>query len=252
MTATPGSPPGPVLISAHAGHGAAAERRTAAAYRAAAGGADYVELDIRRTADGALVAFHDERTPSGHRLAGLSYPELCAQAGYPVPTVAEVLAAISGQARGHLDLKEAGPEQALARLALETLGPGEFVITTPQDASVAAIRARFPRAAEVPVALTLGRGLRGASAAEWRRTRSSELRPLPRVRACGANWVALHHRLALAGVARQCRARQLGVMVWTVNAEPEIRYWLARGRADILVTDRPALAVVLRGAALVP
>ena len=234
------SPSGPVLISAHAGHGAGREPRTAAAYRAAAGGADYVELDIRRTADGTLVAFHDERTRSGHPLAGLTYPELRARAGYPVPTVADVLAALSGRARGHLDLKEAGGEEDLVRLALDILGPGQFVITTPLDASVAAIRARFPRADEVPVALTLGRGLRGAAAA------------LPRVRACGANWVALHRRLALAGVARQCRAGQLRVMVWTVNTGPEIRYWLAPGRADVLVTDRPAAARALRGATIVP
>jgi glycerophosphoryl diester phosphodiesterase len=248
----PASRPAPVRISAHAGHSAGPRGRTAADYRAAAGGADYAELDIRRTGDGTLVAFHDERTRSGHPLARLSYPELCARAGYPVPTAAEVLTAISGRARGHLDLKEPGAEDDLARLALDILGPGQFVITTPWDASVRAIRARFPRDDEVPVALTLGRGLRGASPAEWRRTRYSELRPLARLRACGASWVALHHRLALAGVARQCRAHGLRVMVWTVNAEPEIRYWLARGQADVLVTDRPALAVVLRGAAIVP
>jgi glycerophosphoryl diester phosphodiesterase len=36
-------------------------------------------------------------------------------------------------------------------------------------------------------------------------------------------------------------------MVWTVNNEREIRYWLSRQRIDILVTDRPALAVAVRG-----
>jgi glycerophosphoryl diester phosphodiesterase len=34
-------------------------------------------------------------------------------------------------------------------------------------------------------------------------------------------------------------------MVWTVNSEQEIRYWLRR-RIDVLVTDRPALAVAIR------
>ena len=34
-------------------------------------------------------------------------------------------------------------------------------------------------------------------------------------------------------------------MVWTVNSEREIRYWLGRP-IDVLVTDRPALAVALR------
>jgi hypothetical protein len=34
-------------------------------------------------------------------------------------------------------------------------------------------------------------------------------------------------------------------MVWTVNAGREIRYWLGRP-IDVLVTDRPALAIALR------
>jgi glycerophosphoryl diester phosphodiesterase len=67
------------------------------------------------------------------------------------------------------------------------------------------------------------------------------------LQACGADWVAVDHRLALTGVVRQCRRRQLKVMVWTVNNDREMRYWLSRPRADVLVTDRPARAVALRG-----
>ena len=35
-------------------------------------------------------------------------------------------------------------------------------------------------------------------------------------------------------------------MVWTVNAEPELRYWLCDHRADVVITDRPAEAIALR------
>jgi glycerophosphoryl diester phosphodiesterase len=72
---------------------------------------------------------------------------------------------------------------------------------------------------------------------------------LPRLRACGANWVAVDHRLAIAGVVRRCRRQHFKVMVWTVNNEREIRYWLSRQQIDILVTDRSALAVAIRGRA---
>lgn len=163
-----------------------------------------------------------------------------------MPKAADILAAIKGRARGHLDLKDVGEEPELVRMALDILGPGEFIITSLEDASVAAVRARFPDAEAVPVALSLGRGMRGESRGAWLRTRASELLPLPRVRACGANWVAVNHRLAFAGVAQQCRRHQLKVMVWTVNDEREIQYWLTRQRTDVLITDRPALAVALR------
>ena len=143
-----------------------------------------------------------------------------------------------------------GAEGQLVRLALDILGPGEFIITSPEDASVAAIRRRFPAAAEVPVALTLraGRLAPGPSGIGALRAPLSELRPWSRLRACGADWVAVNHRLALAGVARQCRRHHVKVMVWTVNNEREIRYWLSRRRADVLITDRPALAVAIRSA----
>jgi len=53
--------------------------------------------------------------------------------------------------------------------------------------------------------------------------------------------------LSLGGGMKGCRQQHLKVMVWTVNNEREIRYWLSRQRTSILVTDRPALAVAIRG-----
>jgi glycerophosphoryl diester phosphodiesterase len=228
----------PVQISAHDDRRVPVTTGAMQAYRdALTAQADYVELDVRRTADGELVTFHDLRTRAGRLVSQLGYAQLCDLAGYDVPKVAEVLAVINGRAKAHLDLKEAGHEDQLVRLALNVLGAGEFMITTRDDASVAAIRSQFPAAAEVPVALTLT-----AAAQSW----PSELRPWSRLRACGADWVAVDHRLALAGVVRQCRRRRLKVMVWTVNNDRELRYWLSRSRADVLVTDRTARAVALR------
>jgi glycerophosphoryl diester phosphodiesterase len=241
-----------VRISAHDSQRLHAELGPRPGYRdALAAQADYVEFDIRRTADAELVTFHDARTRQGRLVSQVGYGQLCDLVGREVPKVADVLALIRGRARAHLDLKETGAEGLLVRLALDILGPGEFIITSPEDASVAAIRRRFPAAAEVPVALTLsaGRLAPGPAGTGALRTRLSELRPWSRLRACGADWVAVDHRLALAGIVRQCRRRHLKVMVWTVNNDLELRYWLSRPGVDVLVTDRPARAVALRGQA---
>jgi glycerophosphoryl diester phosphodiesterase len=233
------------MVSAHAGHTDPAAPLTLDSYRAAlAAGADLVEFDIRRTADAELVAAHDPTGPAGRQISAMTYGQLCDLAGSAVPRATDVFTLIKGRAKGHLDLKVTGGEDTVVGLALDILGPGEFIVTTPEDVSVAAIRSRFSDPDAVPVALSLGRGLTGVP--RRLRTRASELWPLSRVRACGANWAAVNHRLAAAGVARQCRRHQLKVMVWTVNAERELRYWLAGERTDVLVTDRPALAVTLR------
>ena len=242
-------------ISAHDSRRAPAETGPLQPYRdALTAKADYVEFDIRRTADAELVTFHDSRTRHGRLISQLDYAQLCDLVGYEVPKVADVLALIKGRAKAHLDPKESSDEEQLVRLALDILGPGEFIITSPDDASIAAIRSRFPAADEVPLALTLtaggltpGPGRRSRRTGKPRTRLSDELRPWSRLRACGADWVAVDHRLALAGVVRQCRRRHLKVMVWTVNNDRELRYWLSRPRVDVLVTDRPARAVALRG-----
>jgi len=212
--------------------------------RALETGAEYVEFDIRRTADGELAAFHDPRTRQGDALAAISYPRLCELAGYPVPRVADLMTLIAGKATGHLDLKDTGGEDEVVAMALDILGPGNFVVTTLEDQSVAAIKARFPA---VPAALSLGRDLKEVRRALRAATRLGELFPMRRLRACRADWVAVHRQLAAAGVLAQCHRVGLKAMVWTVDGDAEIRRWLADPRVTVLITNRPAAAVALRG-----
>src|SRR5256886_13099985 len=89
-------------------------------------GAEYVEFDMRRTADGELVAYHDAHTRQGDPLAAINYSRLCDVAGYPVPRVADVMSTIAGKATGHLDLKDTGGEETVVEMALDILGPGNF------------------------------------------------------------------------------------------------------------------------------
>jgi glycerophosphoryl diester phosphodiesterase len=211
--------------------------------RALETGADYVEFDIRRTADGDLAAFHDAHTRQGEALGAISYARLCRLAGYEVPRVADVMALIAGKATGHLDIKDTGGEEQVVRMALDILGPGNFVVTTLEDESVAAVKARFP---EVPTALSLGRNLAEVLRSRWAATRMSELRPMRRLRACRADWAALNHRLARAGVLAQCHRAGIRAMIWTVDQDAEMRRWLADPRVTVLITNRPVDAVALR------
>jgi glycerophosphoryl diester phosphodiesterase len=202
---------------------------------AVASGAEYAEIDIRRIGDGELVVRHD-RTVHGTTLADASYAEVCAAVGHRVPRVREAMESIAGRVRGHLDLKEPGIERDVVMVALEVLGPGNFVVTTRNAESIAAIKTAFP---EVLTALSVGRGIRDPGALR-------DLAPLARLRACGADWVAVDHRVARLGVLRQCAQANIPAMVWTVNAEPLMRRFLGDPRVSVLVTDHPHRAVRLR------
>lgn len=231
-----------VLISAHCDHSPGAGPVTCETYAStAACGAEYAELDIRRTADGVLVAYHDARAGrGGPPVAELGYRQLCDRLGYPVPAVADVMHLLAGRVMAHLDLKETGYETEVIALASAVLGPGNFVATTLEDGSVAAIKRAFP---EVRTALSLGRSLRGIPRHRWAAVRHSELFPLPRVRACGADLVAVNYRLARLGVARACHRHGIGIMVWTVDPDPLIERFLCDRRIEVLITNRPGHAV---------
>lgn len=233
-----------VAVSAHKGGSEDATPATWEAYETAlTTGAEYVEFDIRRTRDGSFVVFHDSQI-AGRAVSALTYEELCAAAGHRVPLVREVMKLIAGRAIGHLDLKEVGDEREVIKMALDLLGPGNFVATTLEDRSIKRIKKSYP---EVTTALSLGRDLRELARVLRLPVRARELYPLGRMRACGADWLAVHRRLARANVLRLCGRFGIPAMVWTVNVEPQMRRFLADPRVTVLITDRPRHALSLRG-----
>ena len=105
-----------------AGH--APENTVAAIQKGIALGVDFVEIDVRRTADGVLVALHDEtvnRTTNGKgrvdRLSLREVKKFDAGNGEHIPTLEEVLKVAAGQAGLMLELKVEG----VARQAVETV-----------------------------------------------------------------------------------------------------------------------------------
>jgi glycerophosphoryl diester phosphodiesterase len=235
---------GAPLISAHRGGYESAPEGTYAAYQAAlAAGAGYLEFDVRLTADHQLVAYHDARLPSGQEVAATGYAEMCRAAGYEVPTTSELIQLMAGRAGAHVDLKDPAAGAAVIAQALGLLAPASIVLTSRDPATVRTVKARHP---EVGAGLTIG-----GNATESVRYAARWLGParwVDAVAAATADWAAVHHRLAGIGVLAECRRRGVRTMVWTVTADASLRRWLARTDVDVVVTDRPARAAVLRAA----
>jgi glycerophosphoryl diester phosphodiesterase len=239
---------GAPLISAHRGGCETAPAGTYAAYRAAlAAGVGYLEFDVRLTADHQLVAYHDARLPSGQEVAATRYAELCREAGYEVPTTAELIQLMAGRAGAHIDLKDPAAGAAVIAQALGLLAPASIVVTSRSSATVRTVKERHP---EVGAGMTIG-----GAAADSVRNAVRWARPAlwaDAVAAATADWAAVHRRLARIGVAAECRRRGLRTMVWTVAGEASVRRWLARTDVDVVVTDQPRLAADLRRALTAP
>jgi glycerophosphoryl diester phosphodiesterase len=232
------------LISAHRGGSETSPEGTYEAYRAAlAGGAEYLEFDVRLTSDHQLVAYHNARLPSGQEIAATSYAELCRAAGYEVPTTSELIQLMAGRAGAHVDLKDPAAGAAVIAQALGLLAPASIVVTSRDPVAVRTVKERHP---EIGAGLSIG-----GDAAETVRYPARWARPArwaDAVAATTADWAAVHHRLARTGVLAECRRRGLRTLVWTVTADADLRRWLARPDVDVLVTDRPRRAAALRAA----
>jgi glycerophosphoryl diester phosphodiesterase len=81
-----------MLIISHRGyHLQEAENTVEAFEQAVAMGVDGIETDVRLSADGALIVFHDRVAPNGKEVAKLSRNELSNLVGYTIPTLESIL-----------------------------------------------------------------------------------------------------------------------------------------------------------------
>ncbi len=253
----------PVLVSAHrcgAGGDRELENTRLALENALDLAVDFIEFDVQRCADGTLVLFHDDwmwvqerRVP----LAALSFEEFASRAPHFL-LYEEVLQALAGVTRAHIDLKFTSPdslyadpaatwEVQAARRAVDVLGADQVIVTTLEDKAVRAVRDWSDEEGHhLLVGLSLGRSVRGLPWYRQVRVRVSELLPRLRYTESRANLVVAKHTLARLGVAAFARRRGLPLLVWTVDTEDSLRYWMRPGRAWLVTSNEPALALTAR------
>lgn len=233
------------LISAHRGSCGVAGLPAAERYdRAIALGVDYVELDIRQTADGVFVNYHDDVTPSRRTVGSLPYAGLKAEVGAELLTLEELLDVIAGRAGLHVDLKEPGDEGDIVGMLFAHKDIARFVVTTGDVESIRTVKELFPN---VQAGLTLGTDMKDAHAWTTMAERLAELFPGPRLKRSHADFVAAHQQLARIRLLRYGKTKRLPVWVWTVDDAREIARFMADPRVTTLVTNRPDVALRLRG-----
>jgi glycerophosphoryl diester phosphodiesterase len=201
----------------------------------------YLETDVRVTADGVLVAFHDptlERTTDrAGRIEQLPWTEVAkARIGGREPLVRlEDLLGAWPDVRFNLDVKAAGVLAPLVRLVRRLEVVDRLCLASFSDARIAAAR----RLLGPSVCTSLGP--RGVAAL---RLSSYSPRAAGLVRmAAGCAQVPLHlggRALVDERFVTAAHARGLQVHVWTVDTEEDVATLLDLG-VDGIMTDRPAM-----------
>lgn len=247
-----------VQVVAHRGGAGLRPENTLAAFEHAARlGADILEMDLRASADGAIVVLHDatvDRTTdgsgpveeltldrvraldAGYRWSddgGRSFP--FRGRGLRIPTLEEVFARLPHK-RMLLELKTSGAAFArdVCTLIRRENRVREALVACFDDASIHAFREACPEVATASSS-------REARIYAW----------LGGVLTPPAQALVIPHRwrdreLATAERIAQARERNLKVHVFTVNDEQDLRALIGRG-ADGVITDRPDRLLALLG-----
>jgi glycerophosphoryl diester phosphodiesterase len=224
------------VVMAHRGASAAAPENTLVAYeKAIEMGADWAELDVRQTRDGAIVLMHDKTV---HRTTGvkgfvwdLTLEELRTLEagswfgeefrGEPIPTLEEVIRLVKGRMKLNIEVKISENEPGIARKVVDILRTEDFseecIITSFDMETVKTFKAIAP---DLRTGLIFDKKYRSD--------------------VFEGNWEILSSNFELVDAEFIRLARKSGkkVYVWTVNDGEEMLRLIGLG-VDGIITDKP-------------
>ena len=148
----PGREPGrPVFVAHRGASDRALENSPAAFYLAVSDGADMIEFDVRLSADGVPVVFHDDRTgrTAKGNLAVARTPAARLRAvrlknGETLPLLADVLEIVGGKVPVNIESKAPGAIAAAAKALSKTGYGGELLLSSGRRGECLAARDLLP------------------------------------------------------------------------------------------------------------
>lgn len=228
-----------MLVIAHRGASAAFHENTLAAFSGAiAQGADGIELDVRRTADGRMALSHDDVLPDGRVVVETAFADLPENITDLAPAldVCGPLAVVNVEIKNWPDDRDFDPTEQLAAdvvallVARGEVDDGRALISCFHLPTVDRVHELAPGLAtawllglvEDPAALIAKAAERGHAA------------------------VHPHHAFVNEAFVAEAHAAGLAVNTWTCDDPDRIR-WLADLGVDAVVTNVPDVALEALG-----
>ena len=227
-----------VRITAHRGSSWSNPENTLAAIRhAVEEGADYVEVDVRLTADGHPVLLHDadlfrvageRKSPSDltyEQIKGLDVGSWFAPRFQDerIPLLSDVLAFCKGKIRVNIELKADANPRRLAERVVQTLhehgDPRECIISS---ASIRVLEHVSELDPDIPIGFIISQSIGD-------------------VTTLAVDFLSISSRQATPGLIDAARIAGKEVHVWTVNRPRQMTQFIDLG-VDNIITDMPAVA----------
>jgi glycerophosphoryl diester phosphodiesterase len=230
------------LVIGHKGAAGLAQENSLAAFRVAREvGADGVELDVRRTADGALAVHHDEALADGRRLLDLTMGEL-PEGLATLPAVLDVCRGLAlvnveiknwpldGDFDESLGIVDAVVEALAARSTTER---ERYVVSCFHLATIDRVRELAPDLVTAWLVGVVGPDDGAQVIDEAVDHGHRALHP--------------HHALVTPALVERAHDEELAVNAWTCNEPDRIRWLAEDAGVDGIVTDVPDVALAALG-----
>ncbi len=195
-----------------------------------------IEIDIRRSRDGALFVMHDRETGRTaeenidiERSTAAEVSRIRLRNGEPIPALTDVLGLVAGKVTLNIEIKSKGAGELVARHLLSSGYDGDILISSFHERELRAARSVAP---DIPTA-----GIFDAFI----------LRNVAGYRAKGHRTVCLHKKATTQRLIAACRDAGVRVYVWTVDDEDEMERFIAWGVDGIFTNSPGTLKDVIRG-----
>jgi glycerophosphoryl diester phosphodiesterase len=224
------------LVIGHRGAPLVAGENTVASFRAArALGADGVELDVRRTADGRMAVIHDAHLPDGRAVVETPRAEL----PDGIPELAEVLDASAGLALVNVEIKNWPADVDFDETLAFVDAVVDLLASRPAAEREHLVVSSFhlpsvDRVKELAPDLVTG----------WLVLGGDDL--IDQVVGHGHQAIHPHHAFVTPELVEQAHTEEVAVNTWTCD-EPDRIAWLAEVGVDGIVTNAPDVALAALG-----
>lgn len=222
------------LVIAHRGDSSHALENSLAAFRRALDlGVDMIELDVRKSRDGALYVMHDKETGRTadrnidiEKSASADISRVRLRNGEPIPALEDAFKLVAGKAGINIEIKSAGAGAALSRFLFYYRYAGYVMVSSFKEREVLSARGVN---LDLPVSLIFDTFFPHHVSA---------------YRAKGYSYISLRRTTVTEKLVTACHKHGIKVYVWTVDDEEEMSKLISWG-VEGIYTNQPAVLMKL-------
>lgn len=198
-------------------------------------GADYIETDVRKTADGVLILHHDSKV-GRLRIKKTKYWDLRKAAqkrNFDISTLHDLIKLVKGKIKLDIELKEKGYESKVVDVLKSSLAYKDFVITSFYDSAIKAVK-------------VYDKNIICGLLCNYFRVILKIREPFKRALLAKADFIAPNFKLLKPKFIKKAEQNNLPIWAWTVDNPKKIIEYRQNKAIKAIITNVPDAALLVK------